>query len=120
MLRNEIALAGDLPLIEPWGEWGRKLEPDGTRGGMTSLTMTQVNLPDRSPDGQINVTVQPSTQVGKDGTGVYVQVNDHYSIEDKNSRSATSDIVGMLERRFEKSLRHAAQIIDQVMSLREE
>ena len=28
----------------PWGEWGNHLEPDGRHGGLTSLTMTQVNL----------------------------------------------------------------------------
>ena len=30
--------------IEPWGDWGEQLDPDGRHGGMTSLTMTQVNI----------------------------------------------------------------------------
>ena len=27
--------------VEPWGDWGKQLQPDGRHGGMTSLTMTQ-------------------------------------------------------------------------------
>jgi hypothetical protein len=103
--------------IEPWGEWGRQLEPDGRHGGMTSLTMTQVSPQDRPPDGRINVTVQPSMQIGLDGTGVYVQVNDHYTTDDPDSPTASSEIVNMLEKHFDESIRRAEQIIDHVMSL---
>ena len=105
---------------EPWGDWGRQLEPDGKHGGMTSLTMSQVNLKDRSPDGTINVTVGPSSQIGQGETGVFVVVNDHYAIEDPSSRTATSEIVSILDKSFEESLRRAEQIIDHVMSLIEE
>ena len=103
----------------PWGAWGRQLEPDGKHGGMTSLTMAQVNLGDRSPAGRLSVTVEPSTRIGLDGTGAFVQVNDHYAIEDVTSPTATSDIIGILERNFEASIQWADQIVDQVMSLRE-
>ena len=105
--------------VEPWGDWGKTLQPDGTRGGMTSLTMTQVNLDNRPPGGLINVTVQPSTRVGQGLTGVYVEVNDHYAIEDSKSQQATGRILDLLERHFEDSLRNAEHIIDHVMSLRE-
>ena len=105
---------------EPWGDWGRQLEPDGKHGGMTSLTMSQVNLMDRSPNGTINVTVGPSSQIGQGETGVFVGVNDHYAIEDPSSRTATSEIVSILDKSFEESLRRAEQIIDHVMSLIEE
>ncbi len=105
---------------EPWGDWGRQLEPDGNHGGMTSLTMSQVNLKDRSPNGRINVTVGPSSEVGQGETGVFVGVNDHYAIEDPSSRTATSEIISTLEKSFDESLRRAEQIIDHVMSLMEE
>ena len=78
--------------VEPWGNWGRKLQPDGTHGGMTSLTMTQVNVEGRPPDGLINVTVQPSKRVGQDSTGIYVDVNDHYTVEDRKSKEATTQV----------------------------
>ena len=106
--------------IGPWGEWGRLLEPDGRRGGMTSLTMTQIDLDDRSAAGRINVMVQPSNRIGQEGTGIYVQVNDHYEVEDPDSRTATSDLVSVLEMGFEESLCRADRIIDHLMSLREE
>ena len=104
--------------IEPWGNWGKKLQPDGERGGMTSLTMTQVNPKDRPPGGQVNVTVEPSNRIQR--RGVYVRVNDHYTVQSLGSQMATRDIVAFLERDFEKSLRRADQIIDHIMSLKGE
>ena len=105
--------------VEPWGEWGKALQPDGNHGGMTSLTMTQVNIEGRPSGGQINVTVQPSTRVGKNTSGIYVEVNDHFAIADRDSKSATSDVVDMLEEEFENSILRAEQIIDTLMELRE-
>ena len=104
---------------DPWGEWGQQLDPGGRAGGMTSLTMTQVGLEDRPPGGQINVTVEPSRQIGDNERGIYVRVNDHYTVEDPESQTATSDIIGMLEENFDESIRRAEKIIDHVMSLRE-
>ena len=105
--------------IEPWGEWSRDLEPDGKHGGMTSLTMTQVNLPGRPAGGKISVTVEPSSRVGDGERGIYIQVNDHYAAEDADAPTTTRDIVNMLERNFDGSIRRAEQVIDHVMSLRE-
>ena len=104
--------------VEPWGDWGKQLQPDGHHGGMTSLTMTQVNIEGRTPEGVINVTVQPSNRVGQDGTGIYVEVNDHYSVEDRKSRNATTNILDLLENEFEESLLRSERIIDNLMSLR--
>ena len=87
---------------------------------MTSLTMTQVNVEGRPPDGLINVTVQPSKRVGQDSTGIYVDVNDHYTVEDRKSKEATTQVVNLLELEFEKSLLRSEQIIDNIMSLREQ
>ena len=103
---------------EPWGEWGRQLGSDGRHGGMTSLTMTQVNLEGRSPKDQLNVNVQPSKRIGLDGTGVYVEVNDHYATENPGNRTATVEIIGLLETSFEDSLHRSEIIVDHIMSLR--
>ena len=65
------------------------------------------------------MTVEPSKKIGEDGTGVYVQVNDHYAIEDPKSQNATNEIVSILEKSFDDSVRLADQIIDHIMSLRE-
>ena len=106
--------------VEPWGDWGQELEPDGKHGGMASLTMRQVNPEGRPPGGQINVTVEPSNRIGQDRPGVYVQVNDHYTIEDVESQMGTSKIVELLEDNFDESLQCADKIIDHIMSLTEE
>ena len=103
--------------VNPWGDWGKKLEPSGNHGGMTSLTMTQVNLEDRPPGGQVNATVEPSKRIGQEGTGVYVRINDHYSAENLKDERATSGILPLLEKNFDKSLRCADQIINHIMSL---
>lgn len=103
--------------IEPWGEWGKKLEPDGDHGGMTSLTMTQVNLEGRPPGGHISVTVEPSSRVGEKRTGIYVRVNDHYEIENPERDMATNEIVTFLENSFDESIQRADRIIDHLMSL---
>ena len=84
---------------------------------MTSLTMTQVQLQGRLADDRLNVTVQPSNKIGQDGTGVYIEVNDHYTIKDPASQSATSEIVAILEDNFDHSIRSAERIIDHIMSL---
>ena len=103
--------------VEPWGDWGQKLEPDGRHVGMTSLTMRQVNPEGRPPGGQINVTVEPSNRIGQGRLGVYARVNDHYTIENVESQMGTSNIVELLEENFDESLRRADQIIDHIMSL---
>lgn len=102
---------------DPWGEWGKKLEPDGYQGGVTSITMSQVDPEGRPPGGQINVTVEPSNRIGQGHLGVYVRVNDHYTIENIESGIGTSKIVELLEENFDESLRRADQIIDHIMSL---
>ena len=103
--------------VEPWGDWGQKLEPDGRHVGMTSLTMRQVNPEGRPPGEQINVTVEPSNRIGQGRLGVYARVNDHYTIENVESQMGTSNIVELLEENFDESLRRADQIIDHIMSL---
>ena len=118
--RERDRIGRQLAPIKPWGEWGVKLGTDGRHGGMTSITMTQVNLPDRPDGGQVGVTVQPSNRVGDGERGVYVQVNDHFVADDPDGPTATRDIVNMLEKNFDTSIYRAEQIIDHVMSLREE
>ena len=102
---------------KPWGEWGKKLEPDGNHGGMTSLTMAQVQPEGRPSGGHISVTVEPSRRVGEGRTGIYVRVNDHYEVENPEREGATSEIVTLLEDNFDESLWRADQIIDHLMSL---
>ena len=102
--------------IEPWGAWAEKLGLDGESGGMTSLTMTQVNPEGRPAGGRINVTVEPSNRIGEGRTGVYVNVNDHYEAEKENAEN-NEPLMELLENNFQTSLVHSEGIIDHVMSL---
>ena len=99
-----------------WGAWGKCLEPRGEQGGMTSLTMTQVNPEGRSKGGRLNVTVEPSRKVGNGRDGIFVAVNDHFVVPDSQNDSAAG-MVALLAQHFEESRRRSEGIIDHVMSL---
>ena len=101
-----------------WGEWATALGPDGRHGGMTSLTMTQLDLDGRPDNDRINVNVEPSVRIGEGRTGVYVAVNDHYTI-DQASSERSKRLLQILDGRFEESRRWSDGIIDHVMSLAE-
>ena len=102
---------------EPWGDWAAKLGLDGNRGGMVSLTMRQVDPCNRPVGGQINVKVEPSNRVAQELPGVYVGVNDHYVVGNVEPQTQTSEVVELIEEKFDDSLRRADEIIDHIMSL---
>ena len=102
--------------VEAWGPWSKELGSDGRHGGMTSLTMTQINPKGRPEGGSINVKVEPSRRVGGDWKGVYVTINDHY-ITDKTGPGSAEDLLGLLEDNFDSSILHSDDIVDHIMSL---
>ena len=102
--------------VEPWGPWAQELGLDGEHGGMTSLTMTQVDPEGRPAGGRINVKVEPSIRIGNGRTGVFVGVNDHYAADDAQP-SAAGRLMDLLEGNFQTSLSRSEQIIDHIMSL---
>ena len=104
--------------VEPWGRWGPDLGPDGEHGGMTSLTMSQLDPPGRAAGGRINVTVEPSNRIDDPRSRIYVLVNDHYPIDEASPTTGRS--TGILEENFEASLERSDDIIDHVMSLAKE
>lgn len=104
--------------VEPWGRWGADLGPDGDHGGMTSLTMSQLDPPGRAAGGRINVTVEPSNRTGDPRSGVYVGVNDHYPIDETDPTTGRS--IGIIEENFGASLKRSDELIDHVMSLAKE
>ncbi len=103
--------------VEPWGAWRDELGSTGEHGGMTSLTMTQVNPKGRPRGGCINVKVEPSQRIGGGQLGVFVEVNDHYTI-DGSSPEAGNELIRLFEENFETSLSRSDAIVDHIMSLR--
>ena len=104
--------------VEAWGGCVLNLGRDGEHGGMTSLTMSQLDPPGRAAGGRINVTVEPSNRIGDPRAGIYVCVNDHYPIDEASL--ATGRSTGILEENFDASLKRSDDIIDHVMSLAKE
>jgi hypothetical protein len=105
--------------VEPWGTWGHDLGLDGTRGGMTSLRMSQLEPNGRPSGDKINVTVEPSARIGEGRTGVFVNVNDHHVIDETGPRAGTG-LMNLLEKNFDESLKRSDDIIDHIMSLAQE
>lgn len=103
----------------PWGDWVRYLSADDEkrRGGMTSLTMVQKKVEDRTK-GYIQATVQPSNRIGRGRTGIYMHVNDHYEAEEPDKVAGSDEIVATLIERFDDSIRRSEWIIDQIMKLK--
>ena len=83
---------------------------------MTSLTMSQIDPEGRPTGGRINVKVEPSTRIGQGRLGVYVQVNDHYAIDDAIP-GAGKRLIGLLEDNFDTSLSRSNSIVGHIMSL---
>jgi len=106
--------------VKPWGKIAKALQLDGEGGGMVSLTMRQSHPEGRPPDGQINVTVEPSVQIDGGRSGIYVHINDHYAVGDATDNVTPDErakLFGFLEDDFESSIQQADVIIDHVMSL---
>ncbi len=115
-LNERDRIGRTLAPVEPWGAWGHDLGVNGEHGGMTSLTMSQVAPQGRPTGGQINVTVEPSKQIGKGRTGVYVRVNDHYAIDNAELGTA-GRLMQLFEDNFDTSLKRSDGIVDHIMSL---
>lgn len=101
-----------------WGDWAPMITAGkGERqGGMVSLTMLQPEVDDR-PKGYIKAKVEPSVRI-KGLSGVYVEVNDHYEIENPDKVFGCEEIISLLEAHFEASIQRSEWIIDQVARLK--
>jgi len=104
---------------EPWGEWAQSFQGKTRekRGGLISISMIQLELEDRD-EGHIRTKVEPSARI-TDGTGIYVEINDHYDFSNKEPKGSTLHATDLLEKHFDDSIRRSEWIIDQIMSLKE-
>ena len=103
---------------EPWGEWAQKIEGRSAkmRGGMRSLVMEQRDLDDRKK-GYIRAKAEPSTLI-KSEAGIFMEVNDHYEVEDPAQNQGCEELIELLEQKFDASVRRSEWIIDQIMRLK--
>jgi len=104
---------------DAWGEWGPHIK--GTKekhGGMRSLTMEQRDLDDREK-GYIRAKVEPSEKI-RNPYGILVDINDDYEIGTSDEVTGCDEAVAIVRDNFERSMKRAAWIIDQVMALGQE
>lgn len=107
---------------DAWGEWGPKITGSQSlaeHGGLRSLTMQQKKSDDKIP-GYINAKVEPSSKIGQGATGIFMEVNDHFELAKSKEADGCQEIVSLLLRDFETSIRNSEWIIDQVMRLKDE
>jgi hypothetical protein len=116
-MRNRIGKT--LAPHEPWGEWAAAItgKSAGKRGGLRSLIMEQQDLDDRAK-GHIQAHLEPSLQI-KFGVGISIRVNDHYEVENPEQTQGCEELIGLLESRFDTSIKRSEWIIDQIMALKE-
>jgi hypothetical protein len=115
---NRDRIARMLAPRDPWGEWGPLIDQgEGERqGGLLSLTMQQRQLDDRHR-GHIQAKIEPSVRLpGR--AGIFMEINDHYEIQDARDVAGCEQIVDILAAKFDESLRRSEWIIDQIMGLR--
>ncbi len=97
---------------EAWHALGDRMAPKEVwcdfleSPGMRSLTMQGKRLDD--PKGVTNVKVEPSTAVQP---GIFVDVNDHYEVEDSKSVLGAEAITGILDRMWATSYARSEQIL---------
>jgi hypothetical protein len=114
-VRNRIGRK--LAPIEPWGEWAKTLadETSGIRSGLASLAM-QHYWNEKKFSGFTRVQVEPSLRLKT--SGIFIQVNDHCQINTVDR--IEGQIINYLSSEFDKRVRHAEWIIDQIMRLNDE
>lgn len=97
--------------VEEWHAFGHRMAPKEHWGalekpGLISLTMQGVR-PDESK-GYIRVKVEPSTVVHP---GIFFSVNDHFQVLDASSPKGSYEIMNLLQKSWNDSLKRAEQII---------
>lgn len=111
-----------LDLLAPkaaWGEWSNDLEGEhgSESGGMFSLEMIQKDVSDR-PFGYVRARVQPSSQLNEGKTGIYIEVNDHFEVENAVQVDDCVSAMTLLKDSMDDALKRSEWIIDQVMALK--
>ncbi|MBR1206941.1 MULTISPECIES: hypothetical protein [unclassified Bradyrhizobium] len=106
--------------LGPWREWGREIENQGpgARSGCTNLTMVQPKVAEDDINGHIQLQVQPSSRL-RGNAGIFVSVNDHYSVGGLEQLIGCEKIISILSERFERSIRGSEDKIDIVMAMKE-
>ena len=110
-----VRLGRTLAPVEPWGKFGQDMDVEqrNLTGGLQSLTMKRKSIVHGSRF-ETNVTIEPSSKIS-DGTGVYMRVNAHHSIEGVSDGYGSEEAMSLLAERFEPTLEESETIFNTIM-----
>ncbi|WP_132078624.1 hypothetical protein [Sinorhizobium americanum] len=112
------ALGRMLCPLEPWGAWAKDFPHADPRlnGGMSSITMKKVISSD--PEILELFTIQPSNQKEFADTGVFFQINNHFSLGEnhKGDADARSHMLDYMRTNVPHYLKTFEGIIDHFMA----
>ncbi|HEY7639623.1 MAG TPA: hypothetical protein VH814_07855 [Steroidobacteraceae bacterium] len=109
--RERLGLA--LAPRDVWGEWGKRTQmgKDARHGGLISITLIENELDDR-PTGSFRITVEPSRRIK---VGIYMASNDHYALSDATAPGSAGQLMDLLEKSFEPSIKKTEEIFDHLL-----
>ncbi len=102
-----------------WGDWAGDLgaAQGDEQGGLLSLEMIQRKLSDR-PHGYVRAKVQSSRQIRNERTGIYMEIDDHFEVQNADNVERCDEAMTLLQDSMEDSVKRAEWIIDQIMALK--
>lgn len=110
--KQRMAFGRLLAPVDPWGEFGKRMEHQSPLkgGGIVSLTM-QENPPDRK--GYRRVEIEPVPDAS--ATRAKIAVNDHFETKDEDKVVGAGEIMSILQSSFEPSMLESRRIIDELI-----
>ncbi|MEH3105494.1 MAG: hypothetical protein PGN12_16535 [Sphingomonas phyllosphaerae] len=115
--KHQTALGRALAPLQAWADWGQTFEADEPSkvGGLVSLTVQQSAPSDRAA-GYVRCTIEPSNRIQPSGTGVFMQVNDHYSSPGAGS---SVNFMEVCLDRFGPSMERSKEIVSSMIKFSE-
>ncbi len=109
-----------LPSKETWHKVGHRLAPKEewnkilSNPGMRSLTIEEARQDGRK--GYLRVQVQPSSRIT---FGVFVDINDHYQLEEGEPKPGTDEVLAILAKDYNNSIKRGVSIAEHVVRMGE-
>lgn len=113
---ERFRIGRELAPLKPWGHVGEKLHLGCKNDNMPSLSIVGGCDDERPSEDKRVITVQSSARTANKKTGIYVGINDHFTIT-KDVPDAQRQFLTSFGERFGSSIENSDDIVNQVMSL---
>lgn len=101
---------------EDWHAVGHRLAPkEMWRGVLEKPGIRSLSMEGHRGDefiGRITVKVEPSQRIEY---GVYVNINDHYEVEDQETSLGCGEVIDILESSWDKSIARSEKIAKKIL-----